>query len=163
MAKVQVLGTGCSKCGYLSKNAQAAATERQAGDVVEKIDDIMQVLEFNPSALPALVIDRKFVSAGMLASSVPRPATKTTATVLFVHSRQHNPILASALQPTQAFNIDPNQPHDVGLFIAHRNQDRARLTQTRRHRDWMPANRNDCNSSWNCGRIDQRCPAASVK
>ena len=54
MAKVQVLGTGCSKCGYLLKNAQAAASERQAGDVVEKVDDIMQVLEFNPSALPAL-------------------------------------------------------------------------------------------------------------
>jgi hypothetical protein len=52
MVKVQVLGTGCSKCGYLLKNAQAAANERQAGDVVEKIDDIMQVLEFNPSALP---------------------------------------------------------------------------------------------------------------
>lgn len=45
MAKVQVLGTGCSKCGYLFKNAQAAAGERQAGDVVEKVDDIMQVLE----------------------------------------------------------------------------------------------------------------------
>jgi small redox-active disulfide protein 2 len=68
MAKVQVLGTGCSKCGYLFKNAQAAANERQAGDVVEKIDDIMQVLEFNPSALPALAIDGKVVTAGTLPS-----------------------------------------------------------------------------------------------
>lgn len=25
MAKVQVLGTGCSNCGYLLKNAQSAA------------------------------------------------------------------------------------------------------------------------------------------
>ncbi|XZE17601.1 thioredoxin family protein [Pirellulaceae bacterium SH449] len=69
MSKVQVLGTGCSKCGYLLKNAQAAASERQAGDVVEKIDDIMQVLEFNPSALPALAIDGKVVAAG----TVPSP------------------------------------------------------------------------------------------
>lgn len=38
MAKVQVLGTGCSKCGYLFKNAQAAASERQAGDIVEVQD-----------------------------------------------------------------------------------------------------------------------------
>ena len=70
MAKVQVLGTGCSKCGYLFKNVQAAANERQAGDVVEKIDDIMQVLEFNPSALPALAIDGKVVTAGTLPSPI---------------------------------------------------------------------------------------------
>jgi small redox-active disulfide protein 2 len=68
MAKVQVLGTGCSKCGHLLKNAQAAASDRQAGDVVEKVDDIMQVLEFNPSALPALAIDGKVVTAGTLPS-----------------------------------------------------------------------------------------------
>ncbi len=48
MAKVQVLGTGCSKCRHLLKNAQAAASERQAGDVVEKIEDYMQMFEFNP-------------------------------------------------------------------------------------------------------------------
>lgn len=68
MAKVQVLGTGCMKCAYLFKNAQDAASERQAGDTVEKIDDIVQVLEFNPSALPALVINGKVVTAGTLPS-----------------------------------------------------------------------------------------------
>jgi len=69
MAKVQVLGTGCSKCGHLLKNAQVAAQERNTGDVVEKVDDIMQVLEFSPSALPALAIDGKIVAAGTLPSS----------------------------------------------------------------------------------------------
>lgn len=68
MAKVQVLGTGCTKCGYLLKNAQEAASERQAGDTVEKIDDIMQVLEFNPAALPALAINGKVVTVGTLPS-----------------------------------------------------------------------------------------------
>lgn len=68
MAKVQVLGIGCSKCGTLLKNAQAAASERQAGDTVEKVDDIMQVLEFNPSALPAIAINGKLVSVGTLPS-----------------------------------------------------------------------------------------------
>ncbi len=69
MAKVQVLGTGCSKCGYLLKNAEAAAASRNCGDVVEKINDIMQVLEFNPSALPALAINGKVVTAGTLPSA----------------------------------------------------------------------------------------------
>lgn len=68
MAKVQVLGTGCTKCAYLFKNAQAAASERQAGDTVEKVDDIMQVLEFNPPAPPALAINGKVVAAGTLPS-----------------------------------------------------------------------------------------------
>lgn len=44
------------------------ASERQAGDTVEKVDDIMQVLEFNPSALPAIAINGKLVSAGTLPS-----------------------------------------------------------------------------------------------
>lgn len=69
MAKIQVLGTGCTKCGYLLKNAEDAADQRQAGDTVEKVDDIIQVLEFNPSALPALAIDGKVVTAGSLPSS----------------------------------------------------------------------------------------------
>ncbi|QDS94609.1 hypothetical protein FF011L_33880 [Roseimaritima multifibrata] len=69
MAKVQVLGTGCIKCGYLMKNAEVAVAERQAGDLVEKVDDIVKVLEFNPSALPALVINGKVVSNGTLPSS----------------------------------------------------------------------------------------------
>ncbi len=69
MAKVQVLGTGCAKCGYLLKNAETAAAERQAGDTVEKVDDIVQVLAFHPSALPALAINGKIVTAGTLPSS----------------------------------------------------------------------------------------------
>jgi FkbM family methyltransferase len=36
------------------------------------------------------------------------------------HYRRQNPILSSALARTHAFNIDPNLPHEVGLFIAHR-------------------------------------------
>jgi FkbM family methyltransferase len=36
------------------------------------------------------------------------------------HCRRQNPILSSALARTHAFNIDPNLPHEVGLFIAHR-------------------------------------------
>jgi hypothetical protein len=30
MAKVQILGTGCSKCGYLLKKAQAAANAQES-------------------------------------------------------------------------------------------------------------------------------------
>ena len=36
------------------------------------------------------------------------------------HSRKDNLLLANCLGQTHAFHIDPNQPHEVGLFIAHR-------------------------------------------
>lgn len=36
------------------------------------------------------------------------------------HSRKDNALLAAFLAQTHAYNIDPNEPHDVGLFIAHR-------------------------------------------
>jgi FkbM family methyltransferase len=36
------------------------------------------------------------------------------------HYRKQNPLLASALVRTHAYNIDLNLPHEVGLFIAHR-------------------------------------------
>lgn len=36
------------------------------------------------------------------------------------HSRKDNALLEAFLVQTHAYNIDPNLPHDVGLFIAHR-------------------------------------------
>jgi hypothetical protein len=37
MALIQVLGTGCSKCGHLLKNAEEAAGQLNNDDVVEKV------------------------------------------------------------------------------------------------------------------------------
>jgi len=36
------------------------------------------------------------------------------------HSRKDNLLLANLLSQTQVFNIDPNFPHSVGMFVAHR-------------------------------------------
>lgn len=68
MAVVHVLGTGCSRCGQLLKTAEEAASQLGRGDSVEKVDDIVKILEFAPSALPALAIDGKVVFAGGLPS-----------------------------------------------------------------------------------------------
>jgi FkbM family methyltransferase len=37
------------------------------------------------------------------------------------HSRKDNLLLANLLSQTHVFNIDPNYPHSVGMFVAHRN------------------------------------------
>jgi FkbM family methyltransferase len=36
------------------------------------------------------------------------------------HSRKDNLLLANFLGQTHVFNIDPNYPHSVGMFVAHR-------------------------------------------
>ena len=70
MATIQILGTGCSRCGHLLANAQLAVQAAGRTDTVEKITDIVRILEFRPAALPALAIDGQVVTAG----SVPTPA-----------------------------------------------------------------------------------------
>ena len=57
MAAVQVPGTDCSRCGHLLKNAEEAVRQLNRNDSVEKVDDIVRILDFTPSALPALAVD----------------------------------------------------------------------------------------------------------
>ena len=68
MATIQILGTGCSKCGYLATNAQKAVQDAGRDDVIEKITDIVKILDVSPMALPALAINGKVVTAGTLPS-----------------------------------------------------------------------------------------------
>ena len=68
MAIIQILGTGCSKCGYQAANAQKAVQDSGRDDVIEKVTDIVRILEFSPMALPAMAIDGRVVTAGTLPS-----------------------------------------------------------------------------------------------
>lgn len=68
MANVQVLGTGCAKCTHLMKQAEEAAEQLNRGDSVEKVEDIVKILDFAPNALPALAIDGTVVLAGSVPS-----------------------------------------------------------------------------------------------
>ena len=64
MTMIQVLGTGCSRCGHLLRNAQQAIAAAGRSDTVKRIIDINRILEFNPMAFPAFVIDGKVVTVG---------------------------------------------------------------------------------------------------
>ena len=68
MSLIQVLGTGCSRCNHLMKNAEEAATRLGRDDRVEKVEDIVAILEFAPNALPALAVDGQVLFAGGLPS-----------------------------------------------------------------------------------------------
>jgi len=68
MVKVQILGIRCPRCNQLHENALQAAREVDIPCEVKKIASIMQVIEFDPPALPALAINGKVRSSGKVLS-----------------------------------------------------------------------------------------------
>ena len=67
--KIQILGTGCSKCKMLTANAEKAVQELALPVEIEKVTDIQEILKFRILMTPGLVIDGKVKSAGRLPSS----------------------------------------------------------------------------------------------
>jgi small redox-active disulfide protein 2 len=66
MKKIQILGTGCSKCKALTQNAEAAAKELGLQYSLEKVTDLKEIMKFGVMTTPALVIDDKVKTAGKL-------------------------------------------------------------------------------------------------
>jgi small redox-active disulfide protein 2 len=55
--KLQILGTGCSRCKQLTEHTERAAQELGLDYEVEKVTDFDRILEFGIVATPALVVD----------------------------------------------------------------------------------------------------------
>jgi len=62
--KIQVLGTGCAKCKQLTANAERAVAELGLSVVVEKVEDLREIMKLGVMTTPALVVDGKVCSAG---------------------------------------------------------------------------------------------------
>jgi small redox-active disulfide protein 2 len=58
MRKIQILGTGCSRCHALAANAERAVEEAGIDAEVVKVRDIAAMLAFDGvRALPAIAVD----------------------------------------------------------------------------------------------------------
>jgi small redox-active disulfide protein 2 len=58
MARViKILGTGCPKCKTMTGIVQEVVKENHIDATIEKVEDIVQIMEFNIMTTPALVID----------------------------------------------------------------------------------------------------------
>ncbi|HPD14706.1 MAG TPA: thioredoxin family protein [Planctomycetota bacterium] len=68
MTRIQVLGPGCPSCAKLAQNAEAAAKALGLDYQLEKVTDIMKILEFGVMITPALVVDGKIKVAGKVPS-----------------------------------------------------------------------------------------------
>ena len=68
MTKIQVLGTGCSKCKQLAEVARLAAERVGRPFEIEKVTDVMRFADFGVMTTPALVIDGEVKVAGKVPS-----------------------------------------------------------------------------------------------
>ena len=65
---IKILGTGCTKCKALENNAKEAIAKIGGFHSVEKVEDIMQIMDYGVTNTPALVVDEKVLSTGKLLS-----------------------------------------------------------------------------------------------
>jgi small redox-active disulfide protein 2 len=65
---IQVLGTGCTKCKTLYELANKAVKDTGVDALVEKIEDIQQIMAYNIIMMPGLVIDGYVKVAGRVPS-----------------------------------------------------------------------------------------------
>ena len=68
--KIQILGTGCSKCKQLTENAEKAARNLGLDYELEKVSDIQDIMQFGVMATPALAIDGRVKLVGRVATPV---------------------------------------------------------------------------------------------
>ncbi|MDR2437863.1 MAG: thioredoxin family protein [Planctomycetaceae bacterium] len=66
--KIQILGVGCPRCSQLAENAETAAKEYGLDYTLEKVSDISQILAFDVTATPALVLDGQIYCSGRVPS-----------------------------------------------------------------------------------------------
>jgi small redox-active disulfide protein 2 len=68
MMDIKILGTGCPKCKTLEKVAREAVTELGITANIEKVEDILKIMEYRVMHTPGLVINGKVVLSGHVPS-----------------------------------------------------------------------------------------------
>lgn len=64
--KIEILGTGCAKCKALEEATKQAVAQSGKFAQIEKVEDVMKIMEYGVMSTPGLVIDGKVVSTGKL-------------------------------------------------------------------------------------------------
>ncbi len=68
MKRLQILGTGCAKCGNLATAVERAAKNLRIQFEIEKITDLKQIMTFGVMVTPALLVDGEVKVAGRVPS-----------------------------------------------------------------------------------------------
>jgi small redox-active disulfide protein 2 len=67
--EIKILGTGCSKCNTLEKITRDVVSKNNIDATIIKVDDILEIMKYNIMTTPALVIDGKVVTRGIIPSA----------------------------------------------------------------------------------------------
>lgn len=65
---IKVLGPGCPKCKTLEKITRDAVAEAGIDATIEKVEDIVKIMEYRVMHTPVLVVNEKVVLSGQVPS-----------------------------------------------------------------------------------------------
>lgn len=66
--KIEILGTGCAKCKTLEAAVKEAVSKVGGFHEVQKVEDIVEIMNYGVMSTPGLVIDGVVKSTGRLLS-----------------------------------------------------------------------------------------------
>lgn len=66
--QIKILGTGCSRCKALEQVTRNAVAEMGITADIEKVEDIVKIMNYQVMRTPALVIDDKIALSGRVPS-----------------------------------------------------------------------------------------------
>lgn len=65
---IKVLGTGCPKCKALERAIREVVEENKYEAQIEKVEDIVKIMNYGIMATPGMAINEKVVASGRLLS-----------------------------------------------------------------------------------------------
>ena len=67
--KIEILGTGCTKCKALEEAVKKAVAQIGGFHEVKKVEDIVEIMNYQVMNTPALVVDGIVKSSGKVLTS----------------------------------------------------------------------------------------------
>jgi small redox-active disulfide protein 2 len=64
--EIKILGTGCPRCKTLEKVTREAVAESGITATIDKVEDIIKIMEYRVMHTPGLVINGKVVLSGQV-------------------------------------------------------------------------------------------------
>ena len=65
---IKILGTGCARCKTLEQVTRNAVAEMGITADIEKVEDIVKIMQYGVMRTPALIIDEKIALSGRVPS-----------------------------------------------------------------------------------------------
>ena len=65
---IKVIGAGCEKCNQLYRNVQEAVQQLGLNAQVQKVEDLVEIVQLGVMTSPSVMVDGKLVVSGRVAN-----------------------------------------------------------------------------------------------